>query len=158
MNEITLLNNYMENRVSSLRAKLEKKNGLRIMEKHSPLSAMLVENIQFNNSNELIEYDGFWSSSLTDSTISGIVGTGSSIILLPVLSFAFGPKAAIPIMAIASVMGNISRVIMWRKDVQIKAFLLYSIPAIPFAVLGANTLWVIPANLSNICIGLFFCF
>lgn len=88
--------------------------------------------------------------------ISGIVGTGSSIILLPILSFAFGPKAAIPIMAIASVMGNISRVIMWRKDVQIKAFLLYSIPAIPFAVLGANTLWVIPANLSNICIGLFF--
>ena len=36
-------------------------------------------------------------------TVSGIVGTGSSIILLPVLSLAFGPKAAIPIMAIASI-------------------------------------------------------
>ncbi|MCW2254717.1 phosphoenolpyruvate phosphomutase [Providencia alcalifaciens] len=41
------------------------------METHSPLSAMLIENIQFNNSNEVIEYDGFWSSSLTDSTIRG---------------------------------------------------------------------------------------
>ena len=32
--------------------------------------------------------------------ISGVVGTGSSIILLPVLSLAFGPKAAIPIICL----------------------------------------------------------
>lgn len=71
MSGITLLNNHIENRISSLRTKLETKNGLRIMETHSPLSAMLVENIKFDNSKEVIEYDGFWSSSLTDSTIRG---------------------------------------------------------------------------------------
>ena len=43
---------------------------------------------------------------------SGIVGTGSSIMLVPVLSYVYGPKAAVPIMAVAAVMANISRVLV----------------------------------------------
>src|SRR5262245_26298298 len=43
---------------------------------------------------------------LIAGTISGIVGTGSAIILMPVLVYQFGPKAAVPIMAVASVMAN----------------------------------------------------
>ena len=39
-------------------------------------------------------------------TVSGIVGTGATIILLPVLVFAFGPRAAIPIMAVVALMSN----------------------------------------------------
>ncbi|WP_369790925.1 sulfite exporter TauE/SafE family protein [Rouxiella sp. WC2420] len=88
--------------------------------------------------------------------ISGVVGTGASIMLLPALAFNFGPKAAMPIMAIAAIMGNISRVILWRKDINVKALLLYSLPGVPAAVLGANTLWIMPVRLSNLCIGLFF--
>lgn len=88
--------------------------------------------------------------------ISGMVGTGSSIILLPALAWTFGPKTAIPVMAVAAMVGNISRVLLWRKDINLKAFFLYSVPGIPAAVLGANTLWVMPARLSDICIGLFF--
>ena len=38
---------------------------------------------------------------LVAGTISGIVGTGSSIMLVPVLVYAFGPKQAVPIMAAA---------------------------------------------------------
>ncbi|AEX54648.1 sulfite exporter TauE/SafE family protein [Rahnella aquatilis] len=88
--------------------------------------------------------------------ISGIVGTGSSIMLLPALTYTFGPKTAIPVMAISAIVGNISRVILWRKDINIRAFLLYAVPGIPAAILGANTLWEMPARLSNICIGTFF--
>lgn len=89
-------------------------------------------------------------------TLSGVVGTGASIMLLPALTYTFGPKAAIPIMAIAAIMGNVSRVILWRKEINYKAFMLYAIPGIPAAVLGAKTLWVMPVELSNLCIGLFF--
>ncbi|WP_111858077.1 sulfite exporter TauE/SafE family protein [Acinetobacter sp. CFCC 10889] len=88
--------------------------------------------------------------------ISGVVGTGSSIILLPILAYIFGAKLAVPIMAIASIMGNISRVVLWRHELNLKAFLLFSGVGVPAAALGANTLWVIPANISNLCIGLFF--
>ena len=88
--------------------------------------------------------------------ISGVVGTGSSIILLPVLSLAFGPKAAIPIMAVASIAGNASRVVAWRRQISLKAFVCYSVTAVPAAVLGVRTLWIMPAEISNLCIGLFF--
>lgn len=33
--------------------------------------------------------------------LTGIVGTGASIVLLPVLAFQFGAKQAVPIMAVA---------------------------------------------------------
>ena len=88
--------------------------------------------------------------------ISGVVGTGSSIILLPVLSLAFGPKAAIPIMGIAAIVGNASRVVVWRRQISLRAFACYSVTAVPAAVLGVRTLWIMPAEISNFCIGLFF--
>src|SRR5258705_4395094 len=52
---------------------------------------------------------------LLAGTISGIVGTGSSIMLMPVLVYQYGPKQAVPIMAGAAVMANLSRILApWR--------------------------------------------
>lgn len=48
---------------------------------------------------------------LLAGTISGIIGTGSSIMLVPVLAYVYGPKEAVPIMAVAAVMANISRIL-----------------------------------------------
>ncbi|MFW8177410.1 sulfite exporter TauE/SafE family protein, partial [Klebsiella pneumoniae] len=45
--------------------------------------------------------------------LSGVVGTGSSLIMLPVLVATYGPRIAVPVMAIASLFGNIGRVIVW---------------------------------------------
>jgi uncharacterized protein len=45
-------------------------------------------------------------------TLSGIVGFGSSIMLMPVLVIAFGPREALAIMAVAAVMANLSRVLV----------------------------------------------
>ena len=44
---------------------------MRILETHSPISAIIAENVKYKNKKELREFDGFWSSSLTDSTILG---------------------------------------------------------------------------------------
>ena len=48
--------------------------------------------------------------------IGGVLGTGSSIVLLPALVPTFGPKQAVPIMAVACVMGNFARVFAWRRE------------------------------------------
>src|SRR5437764_3476911 len=58
---------------------------------------------------------------LIAGTISGIVGTGSSIMLMPVLIYEFGPKQAVPIMAIAAVMSNFSRILAWWREVDWRA-------------------------------------
>ena len=48
--------------------------------------------------------------------VSGIVGTGSSMMLMPVLVIFFGPLQAVPIMAIGAVMGNLGKVLAWRRE------------------------------------------
>jgi uncharacterized membrane protein YfcA len=88
-------------------------------------------------------------------TVGGIIGTGSSTILIPVLVYAYGPKQAVPIMAIASIMANLSRVLAWWREVDWRACAAYSLTGIPAAMLGAQTLLVLPSRAVDIAIGLF---
>ena len=92
---------------------------------------------------------------LLAGTISGIVGTGSSIMLVPVLAYEFGPKEAVPIMAVAAVMANLSRIMAWWREVDWRACAAYSVTGIPAAALGARTLLVLPARAVDVAIGLF---
>ncbi|MFJ6211212.1 sulfite exporter TauE/SafE family protein [Lysinibacillus sp. NPDC092081] len=93
---------------------------------------------------------------LVAGVVSGVIGTGSSIMLLPVLVFTFGPKQAVPIMAVAAIMANISRVIAWWREINWKAFAAYSVTGVPAAAMGAGTLWVLPEQMVNIGLGIFF--
>ena len=88
-------------------------------------------------------------------TISGIVGTGSSIMLMPVLVYQYGPQQAVPIMAVAAVMANLSRILAWWREVDWRACAAYSVTGIPAAALGARTLLVLPPHAVDISIGLF---
>ncbi len=92
---------------------------------------------------------------LVAGTISGIVGTGSSIMLMPVLVYAYGPKQAVPIMAVAAVLANLSRILAWWREVDWRACLAYSTTGIPAAALGARTLLALPSRAVDISIALF---
>ncbi len=92
---------------------------------------------------------------LVAGTISGIVGTGSSIMLMPVLVYQYGPKQAVPIMAVAAVMANLSRILAWWREVDWRACLAYSITGIPAAALGARTLLALPSHAVDVAIGIF---
>ena len=58
-------------RLSRLRRLLASKGLVRIMEAHNGLSGLIVENTEVNHDGRVIEFDGMWSSSLTDSTSRG---------------------------------------------------------------------------------------
>jgi phosphoenolpyruvate phosphomutase len=58
-------------RQKSLRRILEAKSLSRFIEAHSPLSGMIAESAQAQNGAHVRTFDGFWSSSLTDSTLLG---------------------------------------------------------------------------------------
>jgi uncharacterized protein len=92
---------------------------------------------------------------LLAGTISGVVGTGSSIMLMPVLVYAYGPKQAVPIMAVAAVLANLSRILAWWREVDWRACAAYSVTGIPAAALGARTLLALPSRAVDISIGLF---
>nr|WP_198952709.1 MULTISPECIES: sulfite exporter TauE/SafE family protein [unclassified Achromobacter] len=93
---------------------------------------------------------------LVAGSVSGIVGTGSSLLLLPVLVQAYGPLAAVPIMGIAAIFGNVSRVLLWWRHIDWRAALAYAIPGVPAAALGARTLLVLPPGVIDLALGLFF--
>jgi len=89
-------------------------------------------------------------------TLSGIVGFGASIMLMPVLMLAFGPQEAVPIMAIAALLANLSRVLVWWREVDWRANAYYCSTAVPMAALGARTLLVLdPRIVEGILGGLF---
>jgi uncharacterized membrane protein YfcA len=93
---------------------------------------------------------------LVSGAVSGIVGAGSSIMLLPVLVVQFGPKQAVPIMAIAALMSNVAKMTAWWREVDWRAFAAWSIPGVPAAALGARTLLVLPARAVDVALGTFF--
>lgn len=93
---------------------------------------------------------------LLAGTVSGVIGTGSSIMLLPVLVFSFGPKQAVPIMGIAAIMANVAKVMAWWREVDWKACAVYAATGIPAAALGARTLLLLPARTVDISLGIFF--
>jgi uncharacterized membrane protein YfcA len=84
---------------------------------------------------------------LVAGTLSGIVGFGASIMLMPALMLAFGPQEAVPIMAIAGLMANFSRVLVWWREVDWRANAYYCVTAVPFAALGARTLLILDPRL-----------
>ena len=60
-----------EVRLKTLRRLINAKPVVRIMEAHSGMSGLIVENIEVEKEDGIHQYDGMWSSSLTDSTSKG---------------------------------------------------------------------------------------
>src|SRR3569832_1746545 len=89
-------------------------------------------------------------------TLGGIVGFGTSIMLMPALVLVYGPKQAVPIMAVGSIMANASRVAAWWRDVDWRTVLAYSVTAMPTTTLGARTLLVPPPRVIDVLLGVFF--
>jgi len=92
---------------------------------------------------------------LVAGIVSGIIGTGSSIMLVPVLAYMYGPKAAVPIMGVAAVIANISRIVIWWREVDWKACAAYAATGAPAAVLGARTMLVLPPRAVDAAMGIF---
>jgi len=62
---------YPENRVSRLKRLIYSKDIVRILESHNSLTGLMIENINIKKNKRMVEFDGMWSSSLTDSATKG---------------------------------------------------------------------------------------
>jgi uncharacterized membrane protein YfcA len=93
---------------------------------------------------------------LVAGTLSGVVGFGTSIMLLPPLVVVFGPKEAVPIMAVTALMANLSRAAVWWREIDWRACATYSATAAPAAALGAATLVKMSSVAIEVALGVFF--
>jgi phosphoenolpyruvate phosphomutase / 2-hydroxyethylphosphonate cytidylyltransferase len=66
-----------DNRVSRLKRLIESKDVVRILESHNALTGLIIEKANIYKNKRLIEFDGMWSSSLTDSATKGLPDNSS---------------------------------------------------------------------------------
>jgi len=89
------------------------------------------------------------------ATVSGAAGFGGALLLLPVLAYAVGAKAAVPVLTMAQLLGNLSRAGFGRQDIRWRPALVFSAGAVPASVFGSRLFVALPAGMVQRLIGVF---
>jgi len=89
------------------------------------------------------------------ATVSGAAGFGGALLLLPVLTVAVGAKAAVPILTVAQLLGNLSRAGFGWREIRWRPALVFSAGAVPASVLGSRLFVGLPSGLLLRLIGVF---
>ncbi len=77
------------------------------------------------------------SSAFAASTMAAVTGTGGGILFLPVLIALIGVRDAVPAYTLAQFVGNLSRVVLNRKELRLDVVAWFAAGAVPAAVLGS---------------------
>jgi uncharacterized membrane protein YfcA len=70
------------------------------------------------------------------STLAAVTGFGGAAVLLPVLVLVFGVRDAVPVLTVAQLVGNASRVWFNRRDLDYRVVCWFALGGIPAALLG----------------------
>ncbi|MFI5267256.1 MAG: TSUP family transporter [Chloroflexota bacterium] len=94
-------------------------------------------------------------TALIASTLAAIAGFGGAAVLLPVLVWAFGVRDAIPILTVAQLVGNGSRVWFNRRELVLPVVGWFAIGAVPLAAAGGFLFATAPAPALRRVLGAF---
>lgn len=93
------------------------------------------------------------SASFIAALISGAVGFGGALLLLPAVTACVGAETAVPVLTIAQLIGNLSRMAFGFKQIDWKSVRLFCLTALPLAALGAFGFSLFPKEIVTRCIG-----
>ena len=79
-------------------------------------------------------------------TVSGAAGFGGALILLPILAAMRG-KAAVPILTVAQLLGNLSRAGFGWRDIRWRPAVIFMMGSIPSSILGCRLFVDLPSGL-----------
>lgn len=89
------------------------------------------------------------------ASVSGAAGFGGALLLLPLLTHFLGADAAIPVLTVAQLLGNLSRAGFGFREIRWRPALAFSAGAIPATVLGARLFVELPSSILTHLIGVF---
>lgn len=69
--------------------------------------------------------------------LSGAVGFGGGMIILPVITYFYGVEVAVPVSTIAQLVSNFSKMWIGRKEIKWQAVGNFTLLAVPFTAMGA---------------------
>jgi uncharacterized protein len=76
-------------------------------------------------------------AALPTAVVGGIVGFGTGLTMLPLVVWAVGVRASVPVLSIALLCGNVSRAWFSRDELDWRVIGAYLAGAVPLAVLGS---------------------
>jgi uncharacterized membrane protein YfcA len=89
------------------------------------------------------------------ATLAAISGFGGAAVLLPVLVMVFGVRDAIPILTVAQLIGNASRVWFNRRELDLKVVGWFALGGVPMAFLGGLLFATAPLHALTRLLGAF---
>ncbi|MEK7777352.1 MAG: sulfite exporter TauE/SafE family protein [Chloroflexota bacterium] len=104
---------------------------------------------------ELLVIVGVSTTALVASTIAAVAGFGGAVIMLPVLVWGFGLREAVPLLTVAQLIGNLSRVLLNRGELKLPVVKWFSVGAVPAAIVGGIVFATAPAPALTRVLGLF---
>jgi uncharacterized membrane protein YfcA len=79
-------------------------------------------------------------TALLGSTIGGVAGFGAGILLLPVAAWTLGIRAAVPVLTVTMLLGNLARIWWSRHDLHGGVTLRFIAGAVPATAIGVMIL------------------
>ena len=76
------------------------------------------------------------AAALIASTLAAVAGFGGAAIMLPILVWAVGVRDAIPLLTVAQLIGNLSRVWFNRGELSLPVVKWFALGAVPAAIAG----------------------
>ncbi len=104
---------------------------------------------------EILVWAGTALVAFFSSVLSGIAGFGGALIFLPFLIAMYGVRASVPILTVAVLMGNASRVYFNRRELDLKLVAWFSAGSLPFALIGSFVYVSLPTFWIKKSIGIF---
>src|SRR6266446_4974576 len=94
-------------------------------------------------------------AALLASTLAAVAGFGGAAVLLPALVAMFGVRDAIPILTVAQLMGNASRVWFNRSELELPVVGWFAVGGVPAALIGGFFFASAPLSFLMRLLGLF---
>ncbi len=98
------------------------------------------------------------AAALVASTLAAVSGFGGAAVLLPPLVAVFGMREAIPILTVAQLVGNGSRVVLNRRELDWLVVGWFAVGAIPLGLLGGYLFATAPLSALTRLLGIFLLF
>ena len=92
---------------------------------------------------------------LVGSLVGGVAGFGTGIIMLPLVAWVLGLRAAVPVLTVTMSIGNVARIWWCRGEVDRAVVLRFALGAVPATALGTMLYVGAPSDWLGRFVGLF---
>ncbi len=103
----------------------------------------------------MLGIDLFFVEAFIAAAVAGVVGFGTATLTIPFLVWIIGFKQAIILIAFFHGFSNLFRLVKLRRSVNIRLMLLYGIPSIITAIIGACLLDIVAPKGIGLAAGIF---